>query len=94
MRKLEVGDRIDIIRGSELQLILTVREVTDNTVKAVAANGYVSRYRREFDGVVVKPADPMADSAWYHTGNPPEHFNTEAKQRYYDKIKELDRVRN
>ncbi len=85
---LEKGDKIDLVRNGELQLILTVDEVTDNTVRAVGKNGYVSRYRREYDGVIVRPADPMADIAYYHTGHPPDQFHSEAKQRFYDKVRD------
>lgn len=87
MGTLEVGDKIDLVRNGELQLILTVDEVSDNTVQAVGKNGYVARYRRQFDGVEIKPADPMADIAYLHTGHPPEQFHQDAKQRYYEKIR-------
>lgn len=88
MGLLEKGDKIDLVRNGELQLILTVDEVNENTVRATGKNGYVSRYRREFDGVIIRPADPMADVAYYHTGHPPEQFNSEAKQRYYEKVRD------
>jgi hypothetical protein len=89
MKMLDVGDKIDVIRNGELQLILTVQEVEGNLVKAVGRNGYVTRYRRESDGVLVRPADPLAESAYIHTGQPPEHFSPSAKQRYYDRSREM-----
>lgn len=89
MRLLEKGDKIDVVRNGELQLVLVVQEVSGNTVKAVGRNGYVSRFRRESDGVIVRPADPMAETAYIHTGEPPEHFSAAAKQRYYEKAKEM-----
>lgn len=88
MGLLEKGDKIDLVRNGELQLVLTVDEVNGNTVRATGKNGYVSRYKREYDGVSIMPADPMADVAYYHTGHPPDQFHSEAKQRYYDKIRD------
>jgi len=88
MKMLELGDKIDVIRNGELQLILTVQEVNGNLVKAVGRNGYISRFRRESDGVIVRPADPMAESAYIHTGQPPDHFTPDAKRRYFEKAGE------
>lgn len=88
--RLEVGDKIDLFRGGELQLILTVQEVNDNTVKAVARNGYVSRFRRVYEGTTIKNADPMADNGYLHTGQAPEHLPSEqSKERYFQRLREL-----